>query len=338
MKYPIPKLDLITVPQFFGGAMENWGGMTFTESTVVYDPKLQTPSQQRRIFDIIAHETSHQWNGDEVTMGWWDSLWLNEGFATWMEAKSTAELNPTWNWWLGFDSATNGSLVADARLNTTKVQVPVRNETEANTIFDPEIAYQKAGAFLRMMEAYLGPETFRAGLHRYFVANSFNSSVPQDLWRALSNASHQDVAAIADSWINQPGFPVVTVTATCDGGKRSLALAQHRYASFDDHSTTVWSIPLNVETGDGKTTPVLFDKPSATIPGGQLRRAARTRRRRPRVLSRRLRSRAARAATEVVQDARRRGSHLAARRFVAVRGGRQVAARGLPRVRESGCW
>jgi len=266
--YPLPKIDLITVPQFFGGAMENWGGMTFTESSVVYDPKLQTPSDQRDIFDIIAHETSHQWNGDEVTMGWWDSLWLNEGFATWMEAKSTAELNPTWNWWLKFDGETNGSLVADAKLNTTRIQVPVHNETEANTIFDPEIAYQKAGAFLRMMEAYLGPETFRAGLHSYFVANAFSSSVPQDLWKALSAASNQNVAALADSWINQPGFPLVTVAATCADGKRSLQLSQRRYASFDDSSTTVWAIPLNIETGGGKTTPVLFDKSSATISGG----------------------------------------------------------------------
>jgi len=269
VKYPLPKIDLISVPEFFGGAMENWGGMAFTESTVVYDPKLQTPSDQRRIFDIIAHETSHQWNGDEVTMGWWDSLWLNEGFATWMEAKSTAELNPTWNWWLGFDRRTNGSLVADAKETTTKVQVPVHNETEANTVFDPEIAYQKAGAFLRMMEAYIGPETFRKGLHEYFTANAFSSSVPSDLWKALSHASHQDVGAIADSWINQPGFPLVTVTATCDGGQRSLALTQARYTSgWDYQGSTVWSIPLNIETGDGKTASVLFDKSTATVPGG----------------------------------------------------------------------
>jgi aminopeptidase N len=268
VKYPLPKIDLITVPQFFGGAMENWGGMTFTESTVVFDPKLQTPSQQRDIFDIIAHETSHQWNGDEVTMAWWDSLWLNEGFATWMEAKSTAELNPTWNWWLKFDAATNGSLVADAKFTTTKIQVPVHNETEANTVFDPEIAYQKAGAFLRMMEAYLGPQTFRQGLHAYFVANAFSSSVPSDLWKALSGASHQDVGAIADSWINQPGFPLVTVTATCAAGQRSLQLSQRRYTSFADNSSTLWAIPLNIESGSGPATPVLFDKSTATVAGG----------------------------------------------------------------------
>lgn len=269
VRYPIPKIDLVTVPQFFGGAMENWGGMTFTESTVVYDPKLQPPSQQRDIFDIIAHETSHQWSGDLVTMGWWDSLWLNEGFATWMESKSTADLNPSWNWWLRFDTATNDSLVADSGEHTQRVSVPVHNETEANTNFDPDITYQKAGAFLRMLEAFLGPETFRRGLHEYFVANAYQSSVPSDLWTALSNASHRDVAAIAKSWIDQPGFPVVEVTSTCVAGKRSLELAQRRYATFEDRSATVWAIPLRIEPGDGSTTPYLFDTAKATISAGR---------------------------------------------------------------------
>jgi len=267
-KFPLPKLDLISIPQFFGGAMENWGGMAFTENTVVYNSALQSPDQQRQIFDIIAHETSHQWNGDLVTMAWWDSLWLNEGFATWMETKSTADLNPSWNWWLGFDESTNGSLVADARRNTTKIQIPVHNETEANTIFDPEIAYQKSGAFLRMMEAYLGPQTFRSGLHDYFVANAFGNSVPSDLWSALSHASHQNVEALSNAWINQPGFPLVTVSSACASGKRTLNLSQHRYTSFADDSQTRWAIPLNIEDGSGATVPVLFDKRTDTIAGG----------------------------------------------------------------------
>jgi aminopeptidase N len=269
VNYPLPKIDLVSIPQFFGGAMENWGGMTFTEDGVTYDPKVQTPSTQRDIFDIIAHETSHQWNGDLVTMGWWDTLWLNEGFATWMETKSTADLNPTWNWWLGFDAANHSSLVSDARRNTTQVGVPVHNETEANTAFDPEIAYQKAGAFLRMMEAYLGPEKFRAGLHAYFVANAFASSTPDDLWKALSASSHQDVASIAHAWIDEPGFPLVSVASTCDGGKRTLHLSQHRYTTFDgDTSATIWSVPLEVEAGDGSAAPFLFDTPTATVAAG----------------------------------------------------------------------
>jgi len=268
VKYPLPKIDLISIPQFFGGAMENWGGMTFSDTSVLYDPKVESERQKRDIFDIIAHETSHQWNGDLVTMPWWDDLWLNEGFATWMEAKSTAELNPAWDWWRGFDSATDGSLVADARRTTTKVAVPVHNETEANTVFDPEIAYQKAGAFLRMMEGYLGPATFQRGLHSYFVANSYASSTAPDLWHALSDASHQDVAKIARGWIDEPGFPVVGVRSHCDEGRRTLELTQHRYASFADTSTTVWAIPLEIEAGDGKTTPYLFDSASASVAAG----------------------------------------------------------------------
>ena len=267
-KFPLPKLDLIAIPQFFGGAMENWGGMMFTDSTVEYNPKLQSAAQKRQIFDIIAHETSHQWNGDLVTMAWWDSLWLNEGFATWMEAKSTAELNPTWNWWLGFDNATDGSLVADSRRNTTKIQVPVHNETEADTVFDPEIAYQKAGAFLRMMEAYLGPQTFRKGLHSYFVANAYSNSVPGDLWKALSAASGKNVASIANSWINQPGFPLVTVQSSCANNVRTLHLSQQRYTTFADHSSTVWAIPLNIQDGASQAHQVLFDTRTANITAG----------------------------------------------------------------------
>jgi aminopeptidase N len=268
VKYPLPKIDIVSIPQFFGGAMENWGAMTFTDTTVLYDPREQSERDKRDIFDIIAHETSHQWNGDLVTMPWWNELWLNEGFATWMEAKSTAELNPSWNWWRGFDTATDDSLGADARRTTSKVAVPVHNETEANTVFDPEIAYQKAGAFLRMMEAYLGPAAFQRGLHSYFVANSYASSTAPDLWHALSAASHQDVAEIAHSWIDEPGFPVVGVSSRCSNGRRTIALTQHRYAAFADTSTTIWAIPLEIEAGDGKTEPYLFDSATASVAAG----------------------------------------------------------------------
>jgi aminopeptidase N len=268
IKFPLPKLDLIAIPGFFGGAMENWGGMTFSEDTVVYNPKLQSPLEQRRVFDIIAHETSHQWNGDLVTMAWWDGLWLNEGFATWMENKSTATLNPSWNWTLGFDGANDGTMVSDARKTTHPVQMPVHNETEANEVFD-ELSYQKAGAFLRMMEAYLGPQTFRRGLHEYFVDNEYGNTVPSDLWRALSSASGQNVAKISDAWINKPGFPAVTVSAICSGGKRTLHLSQQRYTSDGTPAgATVWAIPLNVESAPGHFNPYLFDTRTATIPGG----------------------------------------------------------------------
>ncbi|HLI96529.1 MAG TPA: M1 family metallopeptidase [Candidatus Baltobacteraceae bacterium] len=268
IKFPLPKLDLVAIPGFFGGAMENWGGMTFSEDTVVYNPKLQSPLTQREVFDIIAHETSHQWNGDLVTMAWWDGLWLNEGFATWMENKSTATLNPSWNWTYGFDDANDGTMVSDARRTTHPVQMPVHNEIEANEVFD-ELSYQKAGAFLRMMETYLGPGTFQKGLHRYFVANAYGNTVPSDLWTSLSAVSHTGVASISNSWINKPGFPVVDVRAICSNGKRALHLTQQRYTSDGSPSgSTVWAIPLNVEAAPGHFTPYLFDARSTAIPGG----------------------------------------------------------------------
>lgn len=268
IKFPLPKLDLISIPGFFGGAMENWGGMTFSESGVVYDPKLQPPTAQRGVFDVIAHETSHQWNGDLVTMAWWDGLWLNEGFATWMENKATAELNPSWNWRLGFDRANDGTMISDARRTTHPVQMPVHNETEANEVFD-ELSYQKAGAFLRMMEAYLGPATFRKGLHNYFVANAYGNTVPSDLWSALSAVSHQNVAAISNSWINKRGFPLVSVTSTCTNGTRMLHFMQEQYTSDGaTPSSTVWDIPLNMEIAPGKFKPALFDTRTKTIAAG----------------------------------------------------------------------
>ncbi len=268
IKFPLPKLDLIAIPGFFGGAMENWGGMTFSEDTVVYNPKLQSPLTQRNVFDIIAHETSHQWNGDLVTMAWWDGLWLNEGFATWMENKSTAALNPAWKWTYGFDESNDGTMVSDARRTTHPVQMPVHNEIEANEVFD-ELSYQKAGAFLRMMETYIGPGTFQKGLHRYFVSNAYGNTVPSDLWSSLSAVSHTNVAGISNAWINKPGFPVVDVRAVCSNGKRSLHLKQQRYTSDGSPSgSTVWAIPLNVEAAPGHFTPYLFDARSAAIPGG----------------------------------------------------------------------
>ncbi len=321
VKFPLPKLDLISIPQFFGGAMENWGGMTFTEDTVVYDPALQTPAQQRRIFDIIAHETSHQWNGDLVTMAWWDSLWLNEGFATWMETKSTAELNPSWNWWLGFDQATNGSLVADARRNTTKIQVPVHNETEANTIFDPEIAYQKAGAFLRMMEAYLGPETFRAGLHEYFVANAFSNSVPNDLWTALSAcvASRRQGAG---RFVDQ-STRISRRSGSIDVLRRKAHAAAFRNTATRRSATTVRRFGPFRSTS--KTVPVRrcrcssINVPTRFQPAPATHRSIRQRRR-SRLLSRRLRCARSSVAAAQLQVAERCRPHVAARRCVAIRG------------------
>ena len=267
VKYPLPKLDLIAIPGGFDGAMENWGGMTFQESTVLYDPKLESPSAKRGVFDIIAHETSHQWNGDYVTMAWWDGLWLNEGFATFMEAKATADNNPSWDWWLGFDASTDGAMYSDARKTTHPIQMPVHNDTQAAEVFD-EISYQKAGAFLRMLEAYLGPQTFRKGFHDYLIANAYGNTEPADLWTALSAVSHKNVARIASAWIDEPGFPVVDAVATCRNGKRTVHLTQHRYSVDGASDAAVWQIPLHMQIAPGKAADVLMTARSASFAAG----------------------------------------------------------------------
>ncbi len=164
--YPLPKLDLIAVPGGFGGAMENWGGITFFESRLLFDPATSASDAQRGIFSILAHEMAHQWFGDLVTMGWWDNLWLNEGFASWMQAKSAEALHPDWQTWLNGNGFKQAALSEDARRTTHPIQQPIANETEAMTAFD-FITYAKGQALIRMVENYLGEDAFRAGIRAY---------------------------------------------------------------------------------------------------------------------------------------------------------------------------
>jgi aminopeptidase N len=271
VKFPIAKLDTIAIPGGFLGAMENWGGITYNESTVLFDPKIQTQASQEQTYSIIAHEESHQWNGDLTTMPWWDDLWLAEGFATWMAVKAPDHFHPEWNAWLAADTAANGSMDNDSMITTHPVYVPVHNNTEIAAVFD-EISYTKAGSVLRMLETYVGPDTFQKALQAYFRSHQYTSANAPDLWKALSTASGQDIAPIAQSWIYAPGFPLVTATATCSNGKRSVALAQQRYM-FDttaNAGNTLWQIPLNakMDARANTGTPVLFSQKAQTIDAG----------------------------------------------------------------------
>jgi aminopeptidase N len=258
VKYPLPKLDAIAIPGS-EDAMENWGLITYGEDSLLFDPNEQPESAKRDIFDVIAHEESHLWNGDLTTMPWWNELWLNEGFATWMETKATDRFNPQWQYSLSADRDVNGAMETDALASTHPIDLAVRNEFEAAGVFD-DISYTKAGAILRMLERYLGPEVFRAGLQRYFKTHEYGLASAADLWSDLSAVSGKDVAAIAHAWIYEAGFPLVSVTASCDAGKRTLSLSQKRYL-FDassDSGTTVWQIPMNVEIDARDPKPVAF--------------------------------------------------------------------------------
>ncbi len=197
IKYPLPKLDLIDVPGGFPGAMENWGGITFNERALLFDPSLEPESAKIDIFETIAHEMSHQWTGDLVTMDWWSGLWLNEGFADWMETKASDHFNPQWHLWDRVESDVANAMGTDAKTTSHPVEQPVTDDTQAGAAFD-EITYQKGGAVIRMMEQYLGPDTFRDGVRAYLRAHAYGNTTATDLWASLGSTAHRDVGALVE--------------------------------------------------------------------------------------------------------------------------------------------
>ena len=249
--YPLPKLDQIALPGGFGGAMENWGGITYYESALLFDPKNSSAETKQDIYEVLAHEVAHQWFGDLVTMAWWDNLWLNEGFASWMGTKCTAHFNPQWEVWLRRNLprdptrrvgiAKEQAMEGDARSTTHPIQQPVATEAEANSAFD-DITYKKGQSFLRMLESFVGEDVFREGIRRYVAAHKYSNSTTADLWNALSESSGQPIAEIAAGWTEQPGFPMVKVKRG-EGGK--VSLTQERFTiNFRNAPPLEWKIPL----------------------------------------------------------------------------------------------
>ena len=249
--YPLPKLDQIAMPGGFGGAMENWGGITYYESKLLFDPKSSSAETKQDIYEVLAHEMAHQWFGDLVTMAWWDNLWLNEGFASWMGSKCTAHFNPQWEVWLRREFprdptrrvgiAKEAAMESDARSTTHPIQQPVATEAEANGAFD-DITYKKGQSFLRMLESFLGEDVFREGIRRYMAAHMYSNTTTADLWNALSETSGKAVAEITAGWTEQPGFPVVKVKREQDG---SISLTQERFTvNFKNAPPLEWKIPL----------------------------------------------------------------------------------------------
>jgi aminopeptidase N len=249
--YPLPKLDQIALPGGFGGAMENWGGITYFETGLLFDPKNSSAETKQNIYEVIAHEMAHMWFGDLVTMAWWDNLWLNEGFASWMGTKCTAHFNPQWEVWLRRNLprdptrrvgiAKEQAMEGDARSTTHPIQQPVATEAEANSAFD-DITYKKGQSFLRMLESFLGEDVFRDGVRRYIAAHEYSNSTTADLWNALSEASKKPVGEIAAGWTEQPGFPLVKVKREEEGRVR---LTQERFmVNFKNAPPLEWRIPL----------------------------------------------------------------------------------------------
>ena len=266
--YPLPKLDQIALPGGFGGAMENWGGITYYESALLFDPKNSSAETKQNIYEVLAHEMAHQWFGDLVTMAWWDNLWLNEGFASWMGTKCTAHFNPQWEVWLRRNLprdptrrvgiAKEQAMEGDARSTTHPIQQPIATEAEANSAFD-DITYKKGQSFLRMLESFLGEDIFRDGIRQYIATHKYSNSTTADLWNALSEASKKPVGEIAAGWTEQPGFPVVKVKRE-EGNK--VSLTQERFTvNFRNAPPLKWKIPLTYAVvGEAPATLLMANK------------------------------------------------------------------------------
>jgi tricorn protease interacting factor F2/3 len=257
--YPLPKLHLIGLPEYHTGAMENWGAITAREPYVVLRSDA-SDAERRNAARIMAHEIAHQWFGDLVTMKWWDDVWLNESFATFMEAKVLDRLHPEWDTWREFLRAdTFRSLNADALSETHPIQAKVKTVEEIGSLFDA-ISYGKGASVLRMLESYVGEEAFRKGVSAYLRKFSYSNASGEDLWKSLARASGLPVTKVAKAWITKPGFPLVHVE-TSEG---SVGLTQEKFSLSGKKSSGLWPIPLTLSV-DGETQSVLFDKKSMSI-------------------------------------------------------------------------
>ena len=266
--YPLAKLDQIAIPGGFNGAMENWGGIVYNESTLLYDPKKSPENVKKLTFEVNAHEVAHQWFGNLVTMAWWDNLWLNEGFASWMASKATEHFHPEWRPYLDGIAEREGVLNLDARKTTHPIQTRIDNEEQAAGAFD-SITYVKGQGFLRMLEAYVGEDPFRKGIRAYMAKHQYSNTTTADLWAAIEKASGKPVSKLAGDWTTQPGYPLISVSQACVDGKRQVTLSQEQYR-LDEPApeNRLWTVPLQVGTVNGKAWYTLLANRSTTITQG----------------------------------------------------------------------
>jgi puromycin-sensitive aminopeptidase len=242
--YPGEKLDMIALPDFSAGAMENLGAITYRETLLLIDPAQATHAELEGVVATIGHEIAHMWFGDLVTMRWWNGTWLKEAFATFMEMKCTEAFRPEWKPWLGFGPTRNAAMEIDALESTRSIEFPVYSPHDADAMFDT-ITYEKGSAVLRMLEQYLGEATFRAGISRYLERHAYGNTDTSDLWDALEAASGEPVRAIANDWIFQGGFPQVLVDPVQEGVR--LTHECFRYLGDADHG---WKVPVRYRVGD----------------------------------------------------------------------------------------
>jgi aminopeptidase N/puromycin-sensitive aminopeptidase len=254
--YPLKKLDLIALPDFEAGAMENFGAITYRETDLLVDPKVASVTAQKYVAIVVAHEMAHQWFGDLVTMQWWDNIWLNEGFATWMENKAVGKMHPEWNIDQMVIGQVDNTLDLDAQPTTRAIRAHADTREEIEQMFDG-ISYGKAGAVLVMVENYLGEETFRQGVHNYLTAHLYANATAEDFWGAQTATSHKPVDKIMESLVGQPGEPLLTFAEPKNG---KVEVSQRRFflsPSIQPDPKQKWTIPVCFKTANGQDCQLL---------------------------------------------------------------------------------
>lgn len=258
--YPLPKSDHVALPDFTVGGMENWGLIAYREATLLVDPDLTSTIAKRHVGVVIAHELAHQWFGNLVTMTWWNDLWLNESFANLMEYIAIDALYPDWNIWLEYlNDEVAIALRRDSIDGVQPVQIDIHHPDEIGTLFDGAIVYAKGGRLLRMIRQYIGDDAFRAGLKDYFAKHAYSNTIGNDLWNALERASGKQVTNIMNTWISQPGYPVVSLKRSDD----QLLLSQQQFfVGNHQPSKRTWPLPLGANAA---ALPTLMTDASSTV-------------------------------------------------------------------------
>ncbi|MGH7833012.1 MAG: M1 family metallopeptidase [Candidatus Binatia bacterium] len=244
-RYPGDKLDLVAIPDFASGAMENLGAITFRETALLVDEKTATRSELERVADVVSHENAHMWFGDLVTMRWWNGLWLNEAFATFMEMLAVDAWKPEWQRWTSFTLSRASALVTDGLKSTRPIEFTVERPEQAAAMFDV-LTYEKGASVLRMLEQYLGAELFRQGISLYLRRHEYGNTETADLWNSIESASQKPVGEIMDTWIFQAGYPLITVERR--GGGIAVSQQIFRYLG-DEQIERRWHVPIFVRSG-----------------------------------------------------------------------------------------
>ncbi|KAF6202747.1 hypothetical protein GE061_003149 [Apolygus lucorum] len=245
--YPLPKIDLVAIADFSAGAMENWGLVTYRQACLLVDPENTAASHKQLIAVVVGHELAHQWFGNLVTMEWWTHLWLNEGYASFVENLCVAHLFPEYNIWTQFVSDIFiKALELDCLKNSHPIEVPVGHPSEIDEIFD-DISYNKGASVIRMLHRYIGDDDFKKGMNLYLTRHQYKNTFTEDLWAALEEASKKPVRAVMSTWTKQMGFPVIKVTSSeQDGDNRILTVTQQKFVAdnSDPDNSALWMVPL----------------------------------------------------------------------------------------------